>query len=127
VKPGDHVDIEAVAERAHRALNVLTKWRSFFAGWQLGTQSDTHGPSKAVKDHREVTILLRAEVSALIGLLIDKRVCTQVEWTQKLGEEAEALNAMYAKRFDGVEATEHGLSYDPARSLETMRSLGFPP
>lgn len=124
---GEHVDIEEVVRRAHSALNVLTKWRSFFAGWQLGTQSDRHGPTKAVKDHREVTIILRAEVSALVGLLIEKGVFTQVEWTRKLGEEAEALDRMYAERFDGVEATERGLSYDPARSLATMQKLGFPP
>jgi hypothetical protein len=124
---GDHIDVEEVARRAHRALNRLTKWRAFFAGWQLGTRSDKDGECRAVRDHREVTILLRAEVSALVGILFDKGIVTQAEWTQKLGEEAEALDAMYRDRFPGVESSDHGMVYDPAQSLKTMRSLGFPP
>jgi len=75
-----------------RRLQILGKWRSLFAGWQLGTRSTTDPECQAVKDHREVTILLRAEVNALTGLLIEKGVFTGEEFDIQLGDEAKALN-----------------------------------
>ena len=55
------------------ALNRLCKWRAIFAGWQLGTRAKGDPESDAVRDHREVTILLRAEASAMTGLLLFRR------------------------------------------------------
>jgi hypothetical protein len=40
------------------ALNRLCKWRAIFAGWQLGTRAKGDPESDAVRDHREVTILI---------------------------------------------------------------------
>lgn len=34
-------------------LNVVCKWRSLFAGWQLGTRPKGDPESDAVRDHRE--------------------------------------------------------------------------
>ncbi len=59
-----------------RALNRLAKWRNHFAGWQLGTRMRGDAEYEAVRDHREVTILLRAEQSAMAGLLLRKGVIT---------------------------------------------------
>lgn len=53
------------------AMNKLAKWRSIFAGWQLGTRAKGDPESDAVRDHREATILLRAEVNALTACLIE--------------------------------------------------------
>lgn len=103
-----------------RRLNVLGKWRSLFAGWQLGTRLDTDPECQAVRDHREVTILLRAEVNALTGLLIEKGVFTAAEFDIQLGDEAKALNESYERRFPGVTATEHGLSFDLSRGAELL-------
>lgn len=50
------------------ALNRLAKWRTVFAGWQLGTRARGDPESDAVRDHREATIMLRAEVNALTAL-----------------------------------------------------------
>jgi hypothetical protein len=100
--------------RLDRAFNVLTKWRSVFAGWQLGTRSDTDPECKAVKDHREVTILLRVEVTALTGLLLKKGIFTEEELVAQLIEEADYLNEAYARRFRGMRATDAGISYDLA-------------
>lgn len=58
--------MKTLEERLLAALNKLAKWRSVFAGWQLGTRLKEDPECQAVKDHREVTILLRAEVSALL-------------------------------------------------------------
>lgn len=94
------------------ALNVLAKWRTLFASWQLGTRPKADPECDAVSDHREVTILLRAETSALISLLVDKGLVTAQEWEAALGEEARQLNSAYERKFPGVTASAEGLSMD---------------
>lgn len=117
----------SLQQRADRALNTLTKWRAVFAGWQLGTRADNDPECRAVRDHREVTILLRAEVTALTGLLIKKGVFTAEEFTEQMIEEAEYLSASYAKRFPGMTATEHGISYDLEKLSEHGTMEGWLP
>jgi hypothetical protein len=99
-------------ERTHRALNILAKWRVLFTGWQLGTRQKGDPEGDAVRDHREVTILLRAEASAIVGLLLEKGVVTEDEWLRALQTEAEHLNKAYERKFPGVTATENGLTID---------------
>jgi hypothetical protein len=101
-------------------LNRLAKWRSVFAGWQLGTRPDTDPECQAVRDHREATILLRAEASALIGLLIRKGVLTAEEFTAQLDDEADTLSAAYERQFPGMRATDSGIQYDLPEALATM-------
>jgi len=113
-------DQEAVT---YRAVNRLAKWRNLFAGWQLGTRPASDPVTAAVKDHREVTLLLRAEVSALTGLLIRKGLITELEWLAALGEEADLLNADLERRFPGVTAHDEGLTFD-RRVLPWMK--GWP-
>lgn len=108
------------ADRTMRALNILGKWRTLFTGWQLGTRPKGDPEGDAVRDHREVTILLRAEISALTGLLIEKRVFTHNQWLAALEKEAELLSADYERRFPGVTAHEHGLTLDK-RTLPWMK------
>jgi len=97
------------------ALNRLAKWRTLFAGWQLGTRPKGDPECDAVRDHREVTILLRAEMSAMAGVLLRKGLITEAEWTAALEREANDLSRDYAARFPGVEATDLGLSMDTRR------------
>lgn len=112
---------------AFHALNRLTKWRSFFAGWQLGTRAEGDAECQAVRDHREVSLCLRAEVSALVGLLVAKGVFTAEEWDRALESEANQLAEDLAKRFPGIRCTDVGLTLDTQKALETMRKLGFKP
>jgi len=107
-------------QRCYDALNKLTKWRAVFAGWQLGTRSDSDPECKAVKDHREVTILLRVENTALLRLLVEKGIFTTEEFQQATIDEAELLNKDYEARFPGIKATDIGMQYDK-RAGETMR------
>jgi len=100
------------AQRAHDALNILAKWRTLFAGWQLGTRPKGDPECDAVSDHREVTILLRAEVSALVGLLVEKGLATDEDWFAALEREAKQLNVAYEQRFPGVTAWTGGLNLD---------------
>lgn len=113
--------LEDQAARTLRAVNILAKWRTLFAGWQLGTRAKGDPECDAVRDHREATLLLRAECSALVGLLIRKGVITAEEFDAALGAEAVQLNADLERRFPGVTAHEYGLSIDPARVLPWMR------
>lgn len=97
---------------ATRALNILAKWRVLFTGWQLGTRPKGDPEGDAVRDHREVTILLRCEVTALTGLLLAKGVFTEDELEAAFEAEAEALNRDYERKFPGVTAHEDGLTFD---------------
>lgn len=109
---------DELARRADAAVNRLAKWRSVFAGWQLGTRTDNDPECQAVRDHREVTILLRAEVNALTALLIRARVFSDEDLTAQMIDEAEHLSHQYEKKFPGMEATEHGIAYDLAKIRE---------
>jgi hypothetical protein len=100
-------------------LNRLAKWRSTFAGWQLGTRTFDDPESQAVRDHREATIMLRAEVSTLTALLLSKKVFSVDEMQEQLQVEALALMAMYEKHFPGFTAVDDGMQLD-ARAIETM-------
>lgn len=103
------------------ALNRLTKWRTVLAGWQLGTRSDTDAECQAVRDHREATLILRAEVSAIIDLLVAKGVCTRAELEAAIVESADFYSDSYARKFPGFTATDNGLSMDPTKAADTMR------
>lgn len=100
---------------ALEAMNTLAKWRALLAGWQLGTRPKGDPESDAIRDHREVTLLLRAEVSALVELLLRKGVITAAEWEAGLDREARTLSRDFARRFPGVKATPDGLRMDLVR------------
>jgi hypothetical protein len=73
-------------DRTRTALNRLAKWQAI--------------------DQREKTIVLRAEVSALTGLLAAKGVFTSEEWLAALEREADLLSRDYELRFPDVRASE---------------------
>jgi len=103
------------------ALNKLTKWRTVFAGWQLGTRSKGEPECDAVRDHRELSIVLRAEVTALVTLLIEKKVCTADEWATALEKEAIQLDKDYERRFPGFKTSEYGVDIDVLKAQDTTR------
>lgn len=109
-----------ISERLNTVMNRLAKWRTLFAGWQLGTRSKGDPEVQAVRHHRELSIFLRAETSVLTGLLIRKGVFTQREFEEALIDEAEMLDRDYSERFPGVRSDDRGLVFDQ-RAAETMR------
>lgn len=111
----------SLADRCYAALNHLTKWRSVFTGWQLGTRLNDDPECQAVRDHREVTILLRVESNALITLLLDKGIFTTDEWHQTVIKEVGVLEEYYEARFPGMKATDDGMQFD-RRAVETMKN-----
>jgi hypothetical protein len=109
------------------ALEKLAKWRKFFASWQLGTTPASDGRYKAVADHREMTILMRAELSALTNLLIGTGAFTQAEYQDSLEREVKLLDHAYEERFPGWRSLPEGLHMKLPEAAETMRKMGFPP
>ena len=103
------------------ALDKLAKWRSVFAGWQLGTRSDTDPECQAVRDHRELSMLMRAELTALFGVLIHKGIVTIEELQLEVADEAAALDKAYEKKFPGFKSTPDGMSVDVEVARETMK------
>lgn len=103
-----------------RALNLVGKWRVLLTGWQLGTRAKGDPEGDAVRDHREATILLRVEMSALANLLLDKGLITQAEMDAALTKDALALNKAFERRFPGVTAADDGLTIDQ-RALTWMK------
>jgi hypothetical protein len=103
------------------ALQKLTKWRSVFAGWQLGTRSIEDAECQAVRDHREVTMLMRAELNALTWLLIDKKIFTPEEFTERVGIEAGLLDKDYEEKFPGISTSLVGVHYKMPEAAITMK------
>jgi hypothetical protein len=101
-------------------LQRLTRWRAVFAGWQLGTRPLTDPETRAIRDHREVTMLMRAELSALVLMLIQKGVFTEAEYDEAYRVEAEFLEKSFERRFPGIKATDEGIVMTP-EAVETMR------
>lgn len=99
--------------KVDKALNRVAKWRSHLAGWQLGTRLRGDAESEAVRDHREATIMLRVDTSALMGMLIEKGVITQDELDDALIRSANHLNTLMERRFPGVTAHDYGLEIKP--------------
>ena len=112
---------EQLAQRCYAALNRIAKWRTIFAGWQLGTRPKGDPESDAVRDHREVSILLRVEATAVSKLLIDKGVFTLEDWQKAMLDEAELLSKDYEKKFPGCKATDSGIQMDISQVAKWMK------
>lgn len=103
-----------------KALSRVAKWRSVFAGWQLGTRRIGDPESDAVRDHREATILLRVETTAIMRLLLQRGLIGREELQAAITEEAEKLSKMYEQKFPGMSATDDGIIYT-RKAAETMK------
>ena len=111
----------SLQQKFDQAMNRLAKWRSVFAGWQLGTRPLGDPECDAVRDHREVTIMMRAEHNAMLKLLTDRGVFTIEDFQKAMIDEGELLHKDYERKFPGMKATDMGIEYD-ARAVETMKN-----
>ena len=110
-------------EAALRALNRLCKWRMVLVGRLIGTRSDDDVIAQGYRDLFEKLLILRAEKSAIVELLIKKGIVTESEFCEQLGQEAVGLEMEYQKRFPGIRATDSGLDfYDVEKVREWMKN-----
>lgn len=114
------------AQSLNDALQKLAKWRKFFVSWQLGTHPDD-GTSKAIAHDAEHRLIMRAELTALVGLLMKKGVFTEEEFSGTLEKEAKALDGMLEESFSGFSTSDKGLGMKLPEARDTMQRLGFPP
>lgn len=103
-------------------LNRLCKWRAILTGWQLGTRKRGDSEADAVRDHREVTLILRAELNAFTQLLIRKGVFTEHEFESQVETEAQFLQEALERKFPGAKATDSGMTLDK-RAEEWMKDF----
>lgn len=102
-------------------LNKLCKWRLVFAGWQLGTRPDTDPECQAVRDQRDLLIMLRVESSAISALMIKAGVFSRQQFMDQLAAEALALDDAYQRKFPGFRSTNVGMEMDAQLAAETMK------
>lgn len=120
-------DLDKLHTEYARVMQKLLRWKLFFASWQLGTRLQSDGECRAVKHHLELSISNRAELSALAGLLIEKGVFTEAEFTRAMVSEAKRLDHDYEESYPGWRSTDQGMHAKMPEALETTRKLGFPP
>ena len=110
------------------ALSRVTRWKGFFASWQLGSSRPEHdGEYRAVADHRAATISTRTDLDALINLLISRRVITAESLAGAREQAADTLSAAFASQYPGWEARDSELHMEFPAAGNTMNELGFPP
>jgi hypothetical protein len=112
--------------RAFKVQNRLAKWRAVFAGWQLGTRSETDGECQAVRDHREVTLFLRVESNVVMRVLVGKGIVSQDDLLQAIIEECETTNDELEARFPGFSVTDDGVKMKLPEARQTTERMGFP-
>lgn len=116
------ISIEDLRANAHRAMNRLCKWRSVFAGWQLGTRSNQDPEAQAVRDMREALLLLRVDVTALIALLFNKKILSEAEFLDQVAKECAYYEKELEKRFPGFRATDTGMDIDVTQAKDTTKN-----
>jgi len=105
-------------------LEVAAKWRQLYA--LMATLGTATAFERYVRDAAEKFIMHRVELNALTGLLIQKGVFTQLEFTAQLDVEAEAFCETMEKAFPGFRAHLDGLTLEQPQALQTMQGWNQP-
>jgi len=74
-----------------------------------------------VRDHRETTMLLRAEVTTLTRILLEANIIKKEELAQIMTEEMQYLDKAYEKKFPGFTTSLDGVHMDIQKCAETTR------
>lgn len=109
-----------MADKPINWIERLGKWRTVFAGWQLGTRPKGDPECDAVRDQRELTMMLRAENNALTTLLVNRGIFTAAELTEQLQEECQHLCRCYESKFPGFKSTDDGMCINATIARDTM-------
>jgi hypothetical protein len=104
--------VSAAQTRMVASLNRLCKWRTVLTGRHVGTKPKTDPEVIAFRDLYDKLLILRAEHTALSGLLIAKGIITADQLASAVAAEADELERDYQKAFPGVRATDAGLIID---------------
>lgn len=95
------------------AVNRLCRFKTVLARWQLGSGNLESDPEfDAVCDQRALLLILRAEVNALLSLLVDTRIIKHEDFDRELQATANRDNTNLSLRFPGYYGTDEGLAVD---------------
>lgn len=120
-------DVLAAGLKAAAALLRLGQWRTVFASWQLGTRPESDPEAGAVANLWEYVLVLRAELNALSGLLIDHGIVTEEQMAMHLAKAADDQSAAYSRTFPGITAIEDGLVIEPFTVAAWQKARGWKP
>ena len=106
-------------------INRLDRWPMALVGRLLGTVIPDTPKAKGVREHLRELLRHRAELNTIAGLLREKGVITQEEYTARLQEESRWYCDQLEKQFPGFRATDIGVDIDIPQAYKTTR--GWPP
>lgn len=109
------------------ALNKLCKWRTILAGWIWGTSARDAPGSQGQRDLMDARLVVRAETSAIVALLVEKKFITIDEFAKAVTKEAVELDRTLERTFAGMKSSTTGIVvFDIDIAQKTMNDLGFP-
>ena len=125
---GDTQSSTTLAMEVRRAAQRLQQFGRLAASRLFGTMLSTDGRSKAVVDEWERSLILRAEMNALVGLLIDKGIVTEAEWAARSVEALRHLADAHAKTWPELTVDETGIHiHDMAAHAARAKAERWPP
>lgn len=104
-------------------LNILCKWRQAYV---MMATSGPRGFQRYVRDNVDGKLLMRAELTAVANLLIQKGIITEVELFAQMEVEAEQLSVEHEKFFPGFSASSLGLTLNNPAAGQTISSWSQP-
>ncbi len=104
------------------ALNRVCKWRRVFTGKMVGSGAEDDPLIVGMNDIQEARIITRVELTAITGLLLRAGVFTPEELHAAIENEADLLNADFARQFPGFTAQDDGMHMETEAMLKTMKS-----
>lgn len=102
-----------------RILSRLAKWRNVFM--MMATMGSVTSSERWIRDQAEKHLLLRVDANAIVALLIQKGVFSQIEYTAQLEVEAEALMEALEKSYPGFRAGDDGMILANPQAHQTMQ------
>lgn len=107
------------------AVNRLCRFKMVLARWQLGNRENGDQEFEAVCDTRSLLLILRAEVNALLSVLVDTRIIKHTDFDKALEATANRDNTNLSLRFPGYYGTDEGLAVDVRIAEATDKKYGL--
>ena len=115
-------------EHFHDVAMMLRQFGRLQLGRLVGTVLGSEGRYRAAMDLLERCYFMRAELNAVVKILIDKKIVTAEEWEKTCTEEYEWYVAQLAKDWPEIKVTATGYTIlDPVVFARRSKEEGWPP
>lgn len=107
----------------------LRQYARHAVGRVTGTVLSTNARYKHAMDQEECRLFFRAEINALVGILVAKKIFTMEEWTKALCEEYEASLKDNAEKWPEIAVADDERSYtlNTEAFAKRVRDESWPP